>query len=223
MKRLTIVSTIFLSLLFVTLTSITMGQAQDVHDHSSHQESTSDGHQMNEDEHGHMKTIQESKVTDAAMSDFPTLHPLVVHFPIGLLLLAFLSHALSFFCWKHQLDRITLFLAFTGFVSAYLASTYFHPHTTQLSDAAALVLEEHEKWASFTQWTSGTMVLLHGIGLFFLKNKMWLRISCMVLLIGAAFSISRAGHYGATLTHIHGVGVQGNWIESEQDGHHHEH
>ncbi len=39
----------------------------------------------------------------------------------------------------------------------------------------------------------------------------------------SAYSVSQAGHYGATLAHIHGVGVQGNFIESHDDGHDHSH
>lgn len=167
--------------------------------------------------------IQESEIVDAAMSDFSNLHPLVVHFPIVLLLLAFLAQVISFFLWKKQLNWATFLLLIGGFLGAYIASTYVHPHTTGLSEAAKLVLEKHDLFADYTIWLSGLGLLLKGISLFILKDKVWFEIVIALLLAGAAYSVSQAGHYGATLAHIHGVGIQGKFIESHDDGHDHSH
>lgn len=168
-------------------------------------------------------TITESSIVDASMDDFSTLHPLIVHFPIVLLLLAFLTDIAAFFLWKKQLNWLSLLLLAGGFLGAYIASIFIHPHTTGLSEPAIAVLEKHELYASYTLWLSGIGLLLKGISLFLLKNKLWLEIIIVVLLSGAAFTVSKAGHYGATLTHIHGVGVQGNFMETHEDGHNHEH
>ena len=92
-----------------------------------------------------------------------------------------------------------------------------------MSEAAKLVLEKHDLFADYTIWLSGLGLLLKGISLFFLKDKLWFEIVIALLLAGAAYSVSQAGHYGATLAHIHGVGVQGNFIESLDDGHDHSH
>lgn len=166
--------------------------------------------------------ITESEVVDAAMSDFSNLHPLVVHFPIVLLLIAFLTQMASFFLWKKQLNWTTLLLLLGGFLGAYVASTLVHPHTTGLTEAASLVLEKHDAFADYTMWLSGIGLLLKTISLFFFKDKVWFEIIIALALAGAAFSVSKAGHYGATLAHIHGVGVQGNFIESH-DGQKHSH
>ena len=178
--------------------------------------------------HSHQETdehlmIVENSIVDAAMDDFSNLHPLVVHFPIVLLILAFLAQIASLFFWKKQLNWMTFLLLLSGFVGAYIASVFVHPHTTGLSEAATLVLEKHDLFADYTMWLSGIGLLMKAISIFFFKDKLWLEISIALLLTGAAFTVSKAGHYGATLAHIHGVGVQGNFIETHDDGHNHEH
>jgi uncharacterized membrane protein len=167
--------------------------------------------------------VTESEIVDASMSDFSNLHPLLVHFPIVLLLLAVLTQIATFFIWKKQLDWATLLLLFGGLLSAYVAATFVHPHTTGLSEAASMVLEKHDQFAYYTLWLSGIGLLLKGISLFLLKDKIWLELTICLLLAGAAFSVSKAAHYGATLTHIHSVGVQGKFIESNDAQHSHEH
>ncbi len=181
-------------------------------------ETSHDHHEMD----NHLM-IKESKIVDAAMSDFSNLHPLVVHFPIVLLLLAVFAQIASFFLWKKQLNWATLLLLAGGFLGAYVASTYVHPHTTDLTEAATLVLEKHDLFADYTIWLSGICLLLKTVSLFLLKDKLWFEIIIALLLVGAAYSVSQAGHYGATLAHIHGVGVQGKFIESQNDGHDHSH
>ncbi len=162
------------------------------------------------------------------LSDFSNLHPLVVHFPIVLLLLGALTQLLSFFMWKQQLSRATLLLLGGGFLAAYLASSVWHPHTEGLEDMAAAVLGKHDQFASYTLWLGGIGFLLKLLSEFWLKDKLWLEVGVALLLVGSAYSVSRAGHYGAALAHIYGVGVQGKYIEGyeqprEGDGHDHEH
>lgn len=178
---------------------------------SSHQHSARENHLM----------IKESEIVDATLDDFSNLHPLVVHFPIVLLLLALVTQVVSFFLWKKQLNWGTLLLLVGGFLGAYIASTFIHPHTTGLSDAAELVLEKHDLFADYTIWLSGLGLLLKGINMFLFKEKFWLEMIIALILAGAAFSVSKAGHYGATLAHIHGVGVQGKFIELHEEGHNH--
>ena len=168
----------------------------------------------------HYNMITESEIIEATMDDFSNLHPLVVHFPIVLLLLAVLTQFASFFLWKKQMNWVTLLLLLGGFLGAYVASTFVHPHTTGLTDAATAVLEKHDQFAYLTIWLSGIGLLFKSISMFFLKNKVWLEIIVALLLAVAAFTVSKAGHYGATLSQIHGIGVQGNFIEKE-DSHNH--
>lgn len=187
------------------------------------QPATAHEHSMGQEGHHDLPVLKEVDIVDASLSDFSNLHPLVVHFPIVLLLLAALTQIAAFFFWKKQMNWATLLLLLGGFLGAYVASIFVHPHTTGLTEAASAVLEKHDQFAYLTIWLSGIGLLLKAVSLFFLKDKIWLEIIIALLLAGAAFTVSRAGHYGATLAHIHGVGAQGHFIESNDDGHNHNH
>jgi uncharacterized membrane protein len=162
---------------------------------------------------------EESNIVNASLRDFPTMHPLVVHFPIVLLLLAFLAQLLALFVWKKELSLVTGVLLLGGFVGAYLASTSFHAHTGELSDTAQQVLDLHDRYADFTVWSSGIALLLKIASHFLLKQKLWAEIIVAVVLAWAAYSVSQAGHYGATLVHLHGVGPQGEYLETHEHSH----
>jgi len=168
------------------------------------------------EEHEHAAHEEESTIVNAGWNDFPTLHPLLVHFPIILLLLAFLTQLLALFVWKKELSLITAVLLLGGFVGAYFASTSFHPHTGELSDAAQQVLDLHDRYAGFTVWSSGIALLLKIASHFLLKRKLWVEIAVVIVLAGAAYSVSHAAHYGATLVHLHGVGPQGKYLETHE-------
>jgi uncharacterized membrane protein len=174
-----------------------------------------------EAEHQHQE--MHSTIVEAKFSDFPSLHPLLVHFPIVLLLLAFLTQLLALFVWKKEFSLLTGILLLGGYVGAYLVSTLFHPHTGELSEAAQQVLDLHDRYAEYTIWASGIALLLKVASHFFLKRKLWMEVLVVVAIAGAAWSVSHAGHYGATLVHLHGVGPQGNHLEMHEDGHEHEH
>ncbi len=158
-------------------------------------------------------------VVDATWKDFPSVHPLIVHFPIVFLLLAFFAQLAAIFFWKRELSLITLILLVAGFLGAYVAGNLFHPHTNELNELARQVLEKHERYADLALWLSGIGSLLKIVSHFFLNRKIWAEAAVVLLLIGAAWSVSIAGHYGATLVHLHGVGPQGAHLE--MSGHKH--
>jgi uncharacterized membrane protein len=158
--------------------------------------------------------------TTASFSDFPSLHPLVVHFPIVLLLVAFILQAASLFVFREQLSWVVLITLAFGFVGAVVAGKYVHPHTSDaISEHAALVLSEHERFASLTIWLSGTSLLFKIISHFFLKRKLWSEIFITLIMLGASACVSIAGHHGAQLVHIEGIGAQGNFLEIHHNNH----
>lgn len=154
--------------------------------------------------------------TRASFSDFPSLHPLVVHFPIVLLLVAFILQAVSLLFFREQLSWVVLMTLAFGFLGATFAGKYVHPHATDaISNHAALVLVEHEYYASLTIWLSGAALLFKIISHFFLKRKLWTEILVAFILLGASACVSTAGHHGAQLVHIEGIGIQGNFLETD--------
>ena len=152
--------------------------------------------------------------------DFPNLHPLVVHFPIVLILIsAALQAVLVFKDWP-PVRWITLAMMVGGFAGALAASTVFHAMPTGLSPQVADVFSAHEQYASYALWLSGITLLLGGVGEFFQLRRRAFDVLLLVAALTAAGAVSVAGHHGAQLVYIAGVGPQGHLV---MKGHHHEH
>lgn len=160
--------------------------------------------------------IDESKVT-AEFSDFPSLHPLIVHFAIVLILVAAGVQLLNLYFMKREISWIITAILLTGVLAAWLASRNFHPHTHGLSEHAQLVLDQHDKWADWTINSGIVALLLQIINLFAFKEKRWAASVITVVLVISAYSVSRAGHYGSQLVHIEGIGPQGKFLEMKHN------
>ena len=156
-----------------------------------------------------------------AINAFPNYHPLVVHFPIVLLLLATIFQLLSFFVFKKELSWVTLGLLFFGVITTWLSSNTFHAHPEELSGSAKEIFETHEQMADFTWWFSLAALVIKFISHFFLKRKWWSESLVALCLVGSAITVSIAGHHGAMLVHMEGIGPKGNHLETEEHEHQH--
>jgi uncharacterized membrane protein len=153
-------------------------------------------------------------------SDFPNLHPLVVHLPIVLLMLSAGLQALLVYKDWPPVKWITMGVMAGGFLGAVAASTYFHAMPMGLPPKAAAVFAAHEQYAGYTLWLSGITLLLAGIGAFFKIQRRAYEILVLVSAVATAGVLSVAGHRGAQLVYVEGVGPQGHLV---MKGHHHEH
>jgi len=154
---------------------------------------------------------------EVGLDEFDNLHPLVVHFPIVLLLFAALLQGIQLFVLKSNLDWVILFLVGAGFIGAYVAGTYVHPHTQGLTDIAQKVLDNHDKYADWTIWSGALAAVLKVISVFWIKLKRGFEIIIFIVMVFSAFSVAQAGHYGAQLVYIQGVGPQGQFLETEEE------
>ena len=153
------------------------------------------------------------------VTEFPNYHPLVVHFPIVLLIAATLFQLLSFVVYKKELSLVVFLLLLFGVIGALVASYLFHGHPHhELPNKISELFEEHEKMASYTLWLSIIALLGKIISHFFLERKFWLELMVTLFTLSSAITVSIAGHHGASLVHIEGVGPKGNYLESN---HHH--
>ncbi|WP_460623639.1 DUF2231 domain-containing protein [Hymenobacter tenuis] len=146
-------------------------------------------------------------------SDFPNLHPLVVHLPIVLIMLAAALQALLVFKDWPQVRWIALAVMAGGFAGAVAASTVFHAMPLGLSPQAAAVFAAHEQFASYTTWLSGITLLLAGIGFYFKVQRRAYEVLVLVAAVAAAGALSVAGHRGAQLVYVEGVGPKGNLLD----------
>ena len=180
-----------------------------------HQETVQTDHNLAAVEEGH-HAHHEKKVT-ADLADFPTIHPLIVHFAIVLLIVGAILAVVNIYFIKKELAWTAFALVLVGFIAAYLAGRNFHPHTHGLTEHAKLVLEQHDFWADWTINLGFIGLLLQGINLFIFQSKRWAMAIVAVVLLSAAYAVAQAGHYGAQLVHIEGVGPEGNFLELEHD------
>ena len=176
-------------------------------------------HPLKTDSSAHSDSAMEHKMAEHEVMEsieaFPNYHPLVIHFPIVLLLMATLFQILSFFVFKREFSFATLILLFLGVVSAWLASNTFHADPGALPANVQAVFDVHEQMASYTYWFSLIALIIKTPSHFFLKRKWWVESIVMVLLIASAITVSIAGHHGAMLVHMHGIGPLGHHLEAE--------
>ena len=159
----------------------------------------------------------QSDSVKADFDDFPNLHPLVVHFPIVLLILGVLFQFIQLFVMNRTMDWVILMTVGAGFVGAYIAGTFVHPHTEGLTEAAKQVLEEHDKYALWTLWSSAAAALLKIGSLFLFRSKKWFEIIVCIVLAFSGYAVGIAAHYGAQLVYIEGVGPQGKFMGHEDE------
>ncbi|MBN8651515.1 MAG: hypothetical protein J0L67_08805 [Cytophagales bacterium] len=158
----------------------------------------------------------ERKVT-ADLADFPTLHPLIVHFAIVLIIVAAAMQLLNLYFMKKEISWIITAILFAGVLAAWFASKNFHPHTHGLTEHAKQVLAQHDRWADWTVNSGIVALILQLLNLFLFKNMRWAAATIAIVLAVSAYSVARAGHYGAQLVHIEGIGPQGKYLEMEHD------
>ena len=134
----------------------------------------------------------------ADFEDFPNLHPLVVHVPIMMLPLAALLQLIGFFVFKREISWIVLGIVVFGFIGAYAASNWTHPHVAELPSDIQKVYDAHDTYASWTLWLSGIAVLLKVGSHFFLNRAVWAEGVVVLVLLASTYTVSIAGHYGSS-------------------------
>lgn len=138
-------------------------------------------------------------------------HPLVVHFPIALLLVASLFKVLNLFLkgqtWKRGGSALLLLGTFGAWIAIYTGNLADGIVSRALCDPT--VLKAHENSAYTLAWLFTAAFLLDAAHVFklFKSYAKWLKLIVIILmLIGSGF-IVYTGHLGAKLVYQQGAGV----------------
>jgi uncharacterized membrane protein len=145
-----------------------------------------------------------------------SLHPALIHFPIGLLLtaaffdagcLVFRSHL-----WLDRTATSLMVLGTIGLGAAYLSGERAAEAAAPVTGAAQGVLADHEDLALLTlgAWAAATALKLFvsWLGRHDLEVQLGIfRLAALVLVFGAAALLVLTAFYGGQLVFDHGVGV----------------
>ncbi|MBO6620395.1 MAG: hypothetical protein JJ892_09890 [Balneola sp.] len=158
----------------------------------------------------------------------PNIHPMIVHFPIALFILAIIMDVAGYFLpeswWDEKKNLILYSLSGIAGIGTYFSgkeaadSVFIEAETQNL-------LTAHADWAEYTVWFMGLYALLR-IGVYFWdKSEIKpLRIGLTLLSFVGAFLLYQAGDRGAQMVYQYGVGVQAVDIENpEQHDHETDH
>jgi uncharacterized membrane protein len=137
------------------------------------------------------------------------LHAMIVHFPIALLMVGFLSELIGFITGKSFFKKASFYLLLLAAAGA--ATAYF------TGDAAGEGLEGgslkkamdlHEQAAVITLWLTVAAALVR-TAFELLKGKMkWLNIAAFILFAAAVAGVGRTGYLGGQLVYKHAAGVE---------------
>jgi uncharacterized membrane protein len=149
----------------------------------------------------------------------PNAHPLLVHFPIAILILAMIMNVLSFFMsdeWWDELKTSLLYLFGTIAAGITYYSGTLAADSVTFTDAAKPVISAHADWAFWTLWFFiGYTVLrlvLHGMQL---MEQQQARVFTFLIVLPGLFFLIETGEHGGELVYEHAIGVETQVIEPD--------
>ena len=149
------------------------------------------------------------------LKEFPNLHPLIVHFPIVLLLLAMIAQlAVLFFPKNNQLKWLAFLFLLTGCIGTFIAIQTAVHISGDADDKALEIFEAHQRFGNLTLWFSLAATIIRCVTLKWFKKK-GVEIFLTILLITISVLVTITGHHGAQLVHIYDVGPKGNNVMSK--------
>ncbi|SHF11966.1 Uncharacterized membrane protein [Fodinibius roseus] len=148
----------------------------------------------------------------------PNIHPILVHFPIAIILLAVLMDLLNFFLpdnWWDDLKSTILYgIGAVSAIAAYYTGTWA-ADSVFLPSGAQSVLNEHADWALWTVWFFGIYALLRILLHWYQKmDQQTIRIGLFVLALPGVFFLYETGDHGAEMVFGYGAGT-GQLVEQQ--------
>jgi uncharacterized membrane protein len=147
------------------------------------------------------------------MPDLTNIHPMLVHFPIALLIVGFLSETIGLITRKEFFSTAgfyLLLLGASGVCAAYFSGQNEGDGITEVG-ALKLALETHEGAAVLTAWLTGAATVVRIAAVLLEKYSRIYKTVAYIFFFCAVLSVARTGHYGGELVYKHAAGVQLNF------------
>jgi uncharacterized membrane protein len=146
------------------------------------------------------------------MFDLTHIHPMIVHFPIALLIVGFLADIVGMIIKKDFFNKAgfyLLILGTLGVIAAYISGDYAGDGVVE-AGSLGQALELHESAAMVSLWLMvGTALVRIGAVLLNKYNGI-IKILAFILFFVGVLSIARTGYYGGELVFKHAAGVELN-------------
>lgn len=137
------------------------------------------------------------------------LHAMIIHFPIALLMVGFLSEIIGLFTKKDFFKTVAFYLLILGtlgVITAYLTGSYAGEG---IEDGPLLEpMNLHEQAAFFTLWGSIIIVLFKSAVFYFKFHNPWVKLIGFLLYMLLVITVARTGYLGGQLVFSHGAGVE---------------
>jgi uncharacterized membrane protein len=129
-------------------------------------------------------------------------HPMIVHFPVALIMVGFLAETLALVIKKEPcLTKTGYYLLILGALSAFAAYLTGQFFTGEMSGAAGEVREQHELFALITMLSMVVNAVFRSFLLIKHKETALLRWTSYILYLGSAILVSVTGFLGGTLVY----------------------
>lgn len=144
------------------------------------------------------------------MIDAIHIHPMIVHFPIALLIVAFLFDVISLFIKEEFYSKAGFYLLILGTLGVIAAFFTGNLAGSGISESGKLkdVLETHEEAALISM---SIMIIAAVVRIIFVWKKKYygvFKYVALTLILICVFSIARTGFYGGELVFKHAAGVR---------------
>jgi len=135
----------------------------------------------------------------------PHLHPMIVHFPIALFLMALVLDILSFIVKKETFHQSALTLYVIAALMTPLVVRTGIWEATKIGLSHPL-LDQHRQYATWLMWFS--LMSLPVLWLLKREFNKYFRLIFIILLIGSSVLVSVAADKGGRMVYEYGVGVE---------------
>ncbi len=146
------------------------------------------------------------------MIDTQHLHPMIVHFPIALLIFGLLADSVGLFFKKDFFSKAGFYLMIfgtLGVVAAYISGNLAGEGVTEAGPLKQ-ALETHEGAAELSVWIMAIAAVARISFVALKKYTGILKWTAFALFLLGVLSIARTGYYGGELVYKHAAGVQFN-------------
>ena len=146
------------------------------------------------------------------MFDTTHLHPMIVHFPIALLIVGFLFDLFGAIFNKHFFSKTgfyLLILGTLGVLAAYISGNIAGDGVSEVGTLKQ-ALENHEDAAQISLWLMVIASIVRIAIVLLKKYSGVFKWAAIVLFLAGILSIARTGYYGGELVFKHAAGVQLN-------------